>query len=49
MPELLNRHDDKQKMAYLDSLIREVYLKDIEEHDDIRMSHEMSLVCLLDI
>ena len=44
MPELLNKHDDKQKMAYLDSLIREVYLKDIEEHDDIRMPHEMSLV-----
>ena len=44
MPELLNRHDDKQKIAYLDSLIREVYLKDIEEHDDIRMPHEMSLV-----
>ena len=44
MPELLNRPDDDQKISYLDSLIREVYLKDIEEHDDVRMPHELSAV-----
>lgn len=44
MPELLNRPDEEQKMSYLDSLIREVYLKDIEEHDDVRMPKELSTV-----
>lgn len=44
MPELLNRPDEDQKASYLDSLFREVYLKDIEEHDDIRMPNELSMV-----
>lgn len=44
MPELLNRTDEEQKMSYLDSLVREVYLKDIEEHDDVRMPKELSSV-----
>lgn len=44
MPELLNRTDEEQKMSYLDNLIREVYLKDIEEHDDVGMPKELSSV-----
>ena len=44
MPELLNRPDDDQKVSYLDSLFREVYLKDIQEHDGIRMPQELSTV-----
>jgi len=44
MPELLNRPEEEQKISYLDSLVREVYLKDIEEHDDIRMPKELSSV-----
>lgn len=44
MPELLNRPDDDQKVSYLDSLFREVYLKDIQEHDGIRMPQELSSV-----
>lgn len=44
MPELLSRPSDEQKSSYLDSLIREVYLKDIEEHDEVRMPHELSLI-----
>lgn len=44
MPELLSRPDEEQKMSYLDSLFREVYLRDIEEHDGVRMPHELSLV-----
>lgn len=44
MPELLNRTDEEQKISYLDSLVREVYLKDIEEHDDVRMPKELSSV-----
>lgn len=44
MPELLNKTDEEQKMTYLDNLIREVYLKDIEEHDGIKMSRELSSV-----
>ena len=44
MPELLNRTDEEQKTSYLDNLIREVYLKDIEEHDDVGMPKELSSV-----
>ena len=44
MPELINRPDEEQKTSYLDSLVREVYLKDIEEHDHIRMPKGLSSV-----
>lgn len=44
MPELINRPDEEQKVSYLESLVREVYLKDIEEHDGIRMPAELSSV-----
>ena len=44
MPELINRPDEEQKISYLDSLVREVYLKDIEEHDDVRMPGIMSSI-----
>ena len=44
MPELLNRPDEELKIGYLDSLFREVYLKDIQEHDEVRLPEELSLV-----
>lgn len=44
MPELLNRMDEEQKISYLDNLVRVVYLKDIEEHDGVRMLKELSSV-----
>ena len=44
MPELVVRSDEEQKMAYLDNLIKEVYLKDIEEHEGIRMPKELSSI-----
>lgn len=44
MPELLSRPDEEQKASYLDSLVREVYLKDIGEHDGVKMPRELSAV-----
>lgn len=44
MPELINRPDEEQKMSYLDSLVREVYLKDVEDRSGIRMPDGLSAV-----
>lgn len=44
MPELINRHDEEQKISYLDNLFNEVYLKDIQEHDKVRLPNELSVV-----
>lgn len=42
MPELLNRHDEEQRISHLENLVKEVYLRDIEEHEGIRLPRELS-------
>ena len=44
MPELLTRTDEEQKTAYLQNLVKEVYLKDIKERNDIRLENELDLI-----
>ena len=44
MPELLTRTDGEQKTAYLQNLVKEVYLKDIRERNDIRLENELDLI-----
>jgi predicted AAA+ superfamily ATPase len=44
MPELLTRTDEEQKVAYLQNLMKEVYLKDVKERNDIRLENELDLI-----
>jgi len=44
MPELLTRAKEAQKTAYLQNLIKNVYLKDIKERNDIRLENELDLI-----
>lgn len=44
MPELIRRPDDEQKASYLSNLVKEVYLKDIEERAGARMPEDLSSV-----
>lgn len=36
MPHILSLHDDEQKVQYLNSLNREIYLRDIQERYDVK-------------
>lgn len=44
MPELLTKADEEQKTAYLQNLLKEVYLKDIVERNGIRLENELDLI-----
>ena len=44
MPELLSRTDEEQKIIYLQSLVKEVYLKNIKERNDVRLENELDLI-----
>ncbi|MCL2148899.1 MAG: ATP-binding protein [Methanomassiliicoccaceae archaeon] len=44
MPELLTKTDDEEKTAYLQNLMKEVYLKDIKERNDIRLEGELDMM-----
>ena len=44
MPELFTREDGEQKISYLKNLIKNVYLKDIKERNDIRLENELDLI-----
>jgi predicted AAA+ superfamily ATPase len=44
MPELFTRTDEEQKTVYLQNLMKEVYLKDIRERNDIRLENEPDLI-----
>lgn len=42
MPYLLNEKDEAEKMRYLTNLIDQIYLTDVIERKDIRLSEEFS-------
>ena len=44
MPDLLTRTDEEQKTAYLQNLVKEVYLKDIKERNDVRLGNELDMI-----
>jgi len=44
LPELFGRRDDEQKTSYLQNLMQEVYLKDLVEHNDIRLTNELGMM-----
>jgi len=41
MPELLSKSDDEEKTAYLQNLMKKVYLDDIKERNSIRLENEL--------
>ena len=44
LPELFGRTDSEQKTTYLQNLMKEVYLKDLIEHNEIRLTNELDMM-----
>ena len=44
LPELFTRTNEEEKITYLQNLMKEVYLKDIKERNDIRLENELDMI-----